>query len=118
MHSILRSQLLLLLLVAACNPRSDSAQRSAQASAVPDTQMPPAIAGERTYSCGKKQVVRLDYFEGDRGAFLEVNGDGRLIALTATGRGGTLTGQGHVVTGRGSTIWVQRPGGPLQRCRG
>lgn len=118
MRSIILAQLLILVPVtASCNSRSAAPQRSASDSGRLEAQLPPAIVDGHIYRCADNSVVSIDYFQGDRGALLGVDGGKQLIALTAPDKGGNLSAGGYIVVGRGAAIWFQRPGGALQRCK-
>ena len=119
MRSIMSVQLLIVaLLAASCNSRSVAPQPSDSTGKSGEGQLPPAIVSGHTYRCEDNKILRIDYFQGNRGALLQDAGDLQVRALTAADKGSALTADGYVVIGRGPYIRFQRPGGPLQHCKG
>ena len=90
----------------------------------PPVELPPAIASTKTYRCKDNSVVRIDWLQGGKGAYLHGEGHDQthLKAAAAAGQPAStdLTAEGGFVLkgeATASNVNVAVPGKPAQSCK-
>jgi hypothetical protein len=122
--SLKTAPLALLALLAACSnePENITADGppdpdAAEVAAAPKVELPPMLAGSRTYRCKDNSLVYIDFFSNNTAIYKTDKAATGGTTLTATEPGKPYTAEGYSVSGNTADIQLTAPGKGSTTCK-
>ena len=116
--------LALLALLAACNSEPENLTSdgppdpdAAEVAAAPKVELPPMLAGSRTYRCKDNSLVYIDFFSNNTATYKTDKDAKTGTTLTAAEPGKPYTAEGYSVSGNTDHIELTAPGKGSTTCK-
>ena len=95
----------------------DNDPDAAEVAAAPPVELPPMLAGSRTYRCKDNSLVHIDFFSNNTAVYKTEKDAPTGTTLTAEGPGKPYVAEGYSVSGNSETIELTAPGKGSTSCK-
>ncbi len=124
-HSTFKvASLALVALLAACSNEPENLTAggpadpdAAEVAAAPKVELPPMLAGSRTYRCKDNSLVHIDFFNNNTALYKTDKDATTGTTLTAAEPGQPYTAEGYSVSGNTDNIELTAPGKGSTTCK-
>jgi uncharacterized lipoprotein YajG len=119
----LTAPLALLTLLAACSNEPENLTASnndpdaAEVAAAPPVELPPMLAGSRTYRCKDNSLVHIDFFSNNTAVYKTEKDAPTGTTLTAEGPDKPYVAEGYSVSANSESIQLTAPGKGSTSCK-